>query len=120
MVNQDESAEKFIKRMLNRCTYLPDCYCLPLNSLLFQRYQVLSLLNKTMVNGALISKEDKDGLINDVFKKNMSVSKKRILNYFISKHGEDVSVTTSNGKELEEDNHNIYVCYHCWHRIRLY
>lgn len=104
VVNQDESAEKFIKRMLNRCTYLPDCYCLPLNSLLFQRYQVLYLLNKTMINGALISKEDKDGLINDVFKKNMSVSKKRILSYFVSKYGEDVSVTTSNGKELEEVN----------------
>lgn len=104
VVNQDESAEKFIKRMLNRCTYLPDCYCLPLNSLLFQRYQVLSLLNKTMINGALISKEDKDGLINDVFKKSMSVSKKRILSYFVSKYGEDVSVTTSNGKELEEVN----------------
>lgn len=104
VVNQDESAEKFIKRMLNRCTYLPDCYCLPLNSLLFQRYQVLSLLNKTMINGALISKEDKDGLISDVFKKNISVSKKRILAYFVSKYGEDVSVTTSNGKELEEVN----------------
>lgn len=104
IVDKDQSAERFIKRMLNRCTYLPDCYCLPLNSLLFQRYQVLSLLNKTMINGSLISKKDKDGLMNDAFKKNMSVSKKRILSYFVSKYGEDVSVTTSNGKELEEVN----------------
>lgn len=104
VVNQDESAEKFIKRMLNRCTYLPDCYCLPLNSLLFQRYQVLSLLNKTMINGALISKKDKDGLIEGVFKKNMSVSKKKILEYFTKNYAEDVSATTSNGKELEEVN----------------
>ena len=103
IVDKDQSAERFIKRMLNRCTYLPDCYCLPLNSLLFQRYQVLSLLNKTMVNGMLISKEDKDGLIEKLFKKKPSVTKKDIKNYF-DKPGEDVSVTTSNGKELEEVN----------------
>ena len=103
IVDRDQSAERFIKKMLNRCTYLPDCYCLPMNSLLFQRYLVLSLLNKTMVNGMLISKEDKDGLIEELFKKKISVSKKDIKNYF-GKRGEDVSVTTSNGKELEEVN----------------
>lgn len=104
IVNKDESAAEFIKRMLNKCTYFPDCYCLPLNSLLFQRYQTLSLLNKTMINGQLMSREDKEGIIENLFKKQMSVSKKGILEFFKSKYGEDVSVTTSTGKELEEVN----------------
>lgn len=103
VVNVDESASNFIHRMLNKCTYLPDQYCLPLNSLLFQRYQVLSMLNKTAINGKLMPREMKENLIENVFKKRKKVSKNDISKYFQANYSESVSITTSNGKELEEE-----------------
>ncbi len=102
IVDEDQSAEKFIKRMLNKCTYLPDCYCLPLNSLLFQRYRVLEVLNKLLINGMPLTKVLKEELINEVFKKNKTVTKKKIEDYLTNKYEKPNSITTSNEKEVKQ------------------
>ncbi len=107
LIDKDASAEEFIKRMLNKCTYLPDCYCLPKNSILFQEYEVLSLLNKTTINGEFMSPIMKKALIDEVFKKKTKVSKKTIENYFKAKTGEDAKVGTSGGKELTDINASL-------------
>lgn len=108
LVDKDKSAEEFIKRMLNKCAYLPDCNCLPKNSLLFQEYEVLSLLNKTLVNGAFLSPETKKDLIENVFKKNTKVSPKTIVSHLKNKTGEkDVTLQTSGGKELDDFNASL-------------
>ena len=104
LIDKDQSAEEFIKRMLNKCTYLPDAYCLPKNSILFQEYEVLSLLNKTQINGALLDPETKQDLIENVFKVKNKVGTKDIISYFKKKTGEEVNVQTSGGKALEEIN----------------
>ncbi len=111
LVDKDKSAEQFIQRMLNKCTYLPDHYCLPKNSLLFQEYEVLSLLNKTFINGAPLSPETKQELIDNVFKKNAKVSTKTIQKYYKGTTGEDVLVQTSGGKELSEINVSLSSYY---------
>ena len=53
VVKLDETAEKFILRMQNKCTYLKgdNDYCLPKNSLIFSEYSCLSYLNKLSING---------------------------------------------------------------------
>lgn len=104
IVDEDKSAEIFIQRMLNKCTYLPECYCLPLNSLLFQRYRVLEVLNKLMVNGKFLTKEEKENLINNVFKKYQTVTKKKIEDYYKINNASKVSITTSNEKEVDQIN----------------
>ena len=51
-VDFEASEEEFIKRMLNTCTYLPDCQVLPKQSLLYQKFEVLNAIN-VIVKSAL-------------------------------------------------------------------
>jgi len=104
VVDLDATAEQFIQRMLNRCTYLKDCYCLPSKSILFQRYNVLNTINKYRINGNLISFNDKNDLLTSVFLKYKKVTKKKIIDFFKFKYGEEAKLTTSNEKEIEEIN----------------
>lgn len=100
MVDEDKSAEAFIARMLNHCTYLPDKYCLPASSMMYQRYMLLSYLNKIKINGQPISYEQKEKLIRELFEKQASVTKKQIQ----SALGANAVLTTS-GKDVDlEDN----------------
>lgn len=100
MVKKDDTAAEFIKRMLNRCSYLPSEYCLPKDSLIFTYYNVLSFLNKLQVNGEYLEYETKMELI-DLFKAKRKVNVKDIESFFKQKYpGTEVSITTSNGKSL--------------------
>ena len=45
MVDLEASAEQFIRRMTNKCTYLPSEDVLPKYSLLYSKYEVLNELN---------------------------------------------------------------------------
>ena len=102
VVNLDQTAKNFIERMLNKCTYLPSCYCLAKNSLLFSYFNVLNNLNKTYVNGRALKEEEKQGIINELFKNKRKVTKKDIVSYFYEKTNETVVLSTSNQKELKE------------------
>ncbi len=58
-VDTNSSAEKFIKRMTNKCTYLPTEDVVPKQSLLYQKYMVLNEINNIRFNGEDISVEQK-------------------------------------------------------------
>ncbi len=49
MVNEEESAEGFIRRMTGKCTYLLGEDVLPKNSLLYSKYAVLNELNNVRI-----------------------------------------------------------------------
>lgn len=103
VMNYEESAENFIKRMLNKCTYLKDEFCLPKNSLTFSFYAYLNEINKVLVNGQNISREDKLELYFDYFLKNKP-SGKNLSKFFKNKNAtcDEISITTSTGKEFNE------------------
>lgn len=103
-IDFDQSAQNFIKRMLNRCTYLRNEYCLPASSILYSKYNVYQYLNKIFVNGIYIKKEEKEELFNSVFLKHKTVTVKTLESFFKKKYGEDVNLSTSNDKPLEEVN----------------
>ena len=107
VVNLDQTAKNFIERMLNKCTYLPSCYCLAKNSLLFSYFNVLNNLNKTYVNGRALKEEEKQGIINNLFKNKRKVTKKDIVSYFYEKTNETVVLSTSNQKELKELDYDM-------------
>jgi CRISPR-associated endonuclease Csn1 len=109
VIDFDRSAENFIQRMLNKCTYLPDCYCLPKSSLLYSEYDVISLLNNLAINGKPIpwhaeGDEDvsKEELILEVFEKG-GASKAAIVSYLRSKFGkfDPTLLTFRSGKPLD-------------------
>ena len=59
-------------------------------------------LNKTYVNGRALKEEEKQGIINELFKNKRKVTKKDIVSYFYEKTNETVVLSTSNQKELKE------------------
>ena len=70
MVDQKASAEAFMKRLTNKCTYLMGEDVLPKNSLLYSKYMVLNELNNVKVNGNRLSVEVKQRIYREIFQKN--------------------------------------------------
>ena len=98
-LDKDQTAQDFIERMLNTCSYLPGKKCLPKQSLLYQEYEVLSFLNKLRINGKFLNYDEKERLINDLFKKKAKVTPKDLKNYY---KPENVFLSTAGGAEIDE------------------
>lgn len=83
VIDVEESAEKFIRRMTNKCTYLVGDDVLPKDSLLYSKYMVLNELNNLRLNGEKISVELKQQLYTEVFCRYRKVTMKKLKNYLI-------------------------------------
>lgn len=107
IVDLEGTADKFISNLTNYCTYIFGENTLPRESLIFQAYKVLNDLNNLKVNGSLISKEDKDYIIQNVYLKKKKIKGKDIVNALKNKYklsDEDPTVTTKgSGKSIGED-----------------
>ena len=78
MVDLEASAEQFIRRMTNKCTYLPSEDVLPKYSLLYSKYEVLNELNNLRLDGEKISVEQKQKIYEEVFQKSRKVTQKKL------------------------------------------
>lgn len=107
IVDLEGTADKFISNLTNYCTYIFGENTLPKESLIFQAYKVLNDLNNLKVNGFLISKEDKDYIIQNVYLRKKKIKGKDIVNALKNKYklsNEDPTVTTKgSGKSIGED-----------------
>ncbi len=106
MIDEDKTAEGFIDRMKNACTYLIDEPTLPKCSLLYSEYMLLNEINNWMISDMQITKEAKDYLIENCYMKEARPSIKSIKSCLKEFYSHDVSLTTRTGKEvLAEDLH---------------
>lgn len=67
IIDKEKSAEDFILRMTNKCTYLPSEDVIPKKSLLYSKYELLNELNKVRLNGELIPRDLKEKAIRELF-----------------------------------------------------
>lgn len=113
VVDLDSTAEKFIRRMQNKCTYLKGDtdYCLPIYSLLFSEYNCLSYLNKLQINGNLINDELKKRIFEDVFLQKKKPVKKDIFNYIVSNYGKDSIIGGEKGLPELNANMSSYITF---------
>lgn len=81
VVDREASAEQFIRRMTNKCTYLPREDVLPKNSLLYSKFMVLNELNNLCLNGTPISVKLKQKIYTDLFQRKRKVTQKALKNY---------------------------------------
>ncbi|MGL5258445.1 MAG: type II CRISPR RNA-guided endonuclease Cas9 [Proteocatella sp.] len=81
VVDQEASAERFIRRMTNKCTYLVGEDVLPKDSLLYSEYMVLNELNNLKINGERISVELKKQLYDELFLTGKKVTGKQLERY---------------------------------------
>lgn len=81
IVDESQSAEKFIRRMTNKCTYLIGKDVLPKHSLLYSEFMVWNELNNLKIENKPLDVEIKIKLFNDLFLKQKQVTPKKILEF---------------------------------------
>lgn len=90
VVDIDKTAEKFIRRMTNKCTYLINKDVMPKQSILYSKFCVLNELNNVRINERTIPKDTKKLIIDELFKTKKKVTKKMVINLY-EKEGIKVS-----------------------------
>lgn len=78
-IDIDATAEKFINRMTNKCTYILNEDVIPKQSLLYSKFCVLNELNNIKINDRKISKDMKNLIIEELFKKKKKVTSKMLI-----------------------------------------
>lgn len=84
VVDIEKSAENFILRMTNRCTYLIDQNVLPKFSMMYQKYLVLNDLNNIKVNGQSLSVEQKQQVYDELILKKETITLKQLKDFLLS------------------------------------
>jgi CRISPR-associated endonuclease Csn1 len=74
IINEEETAEKFINRMTNKCTYLLNEKVMPKESLLYSKFCVLNELNNIRINEKHIPRDLKKKIVDKLFKQNKKVT----------------------------------------------
>lgn len=74
VVDEDATAEEFIKRMTNKCTYILNEDVMPKESLLYSRFCVLNELNNIKINNHHLAKDTKKRIIEELFKRYKKVT----------------------------------------------
>ena len=83
VVDSELSAEKFITRMTNKCTYIIGVDVIPKNSLLYSEFMVLNELNNVRIGQDKISQDVKIRIYDDLFLKQRKVTRKQFINYLV-------------------------------------
>ena len=81
VVDIDESAKKFIERTTRKCEYLIGEEVLPQNSIVYSEFELINELNKIKVDGKRLSPVIKNDLIENLFRRNNQVTRKRLCKY---------------------------------------
>lgn len=97
VVDKDKSAENFIMRMTNKCTYLVGEDVLPNQSILYSKFRVLNELNNLKINGEKPDVEVKKKIYNELFLTGNPVTTKKIKSFYKKEFGIDVEVSGIDG-----------------------
>lgn len=81
VIDTEKSAEAFIRRMTNKCTYLVGEDVLPKDSVLYSKFTTLNELNNVQINGVKLSIELKQKIFEDLFLIRKKVKGKDLVNY---------------------------------------
>ena len=110
-VDIEKSAEEFIKRMTNKCTYLNGEDVIPKDSLLYSEFTILNELNKVQINNVFLSKIDKEKIINNLFKNNKKITEKKFKEYLFENNFIDkkTNIELKGIKDVFNSNYANYI-----------
>ena len=109
VVDEDATAEKFITRMTNKCTYLINEDVMPKQSLLYSEFCVLNELNNIRINNQHIAKDSKKRIIEELFKNKKKVVQKDIINWYKKEGIEVKSLTGLSDGNTFNSNMSSYI-----------
>lgn len=116
-IDKGATAEQFITRMTNRCTYLPSENVLPKHSLLYEKFMIFNELTKiryVLENNKhfAVDNEMKIKIFEMLFKKSRKVTEKQLLAFF-DKEYPDFHITKVMGLDRKKPEFNSsYATYH--------
>ena len=102
VVNKEKSAEVFINRMRNHCTYLINESTMPKYGLLQSEFEVRNELNKIRLNNKLLDQKTKELIISGLFLKQKEITSKSLKSFLIDQQvilGSDECLLTGFQKE---------------------
>lgn len=97
LVDRTESANRFIKRMTSKDTYIIGEDVLPASSLLYEKFKVLNELNNIKVNKKKLDIEQKQNVYLDLFTTTKNITKKNLAN-FLNCDIENITGLSDNNK----------------------
>jgi len=109
VIDEEACAEKFIRRMTNKCTYLVQEDVLPKYSLLYSKFMVLNELNNLRLDGEPISVELKQQLYRDLFQRYRKVTQKKLRDYLVREGMKDKAVDITG---IDGDFKGTLTAYH--------
>ncbi|MEG1009105.1 MAG: type II CRISPR RNA-guided endonuclease Cas9, partial [Clostridia bacterium] len=101
VIDKDACANLFIRRMTNKCTYLPLEDVMPKYSLLYSKYCVLNELNNIKCDGKQLSIEEKKLVIEKLFKNRKTITEKVFKNFLVINNNKKTSDITGFQKNKE-------------------
>jgi len=81
IVDEEKTAERFIRRMTNKCTYVKGADVLPKQSILYQKFKVLNCINKMTINAVPISVETKHKIFEGFYLTTKKPTKKKLVKW---------------------------------------
>lgn len=81
IINEEKTAQNFIERMTNYCTYLPGKKVIPKYSLLYSEFNVLNELANMRINGKRLEPADKKKIVEDLFKHYKRITHQRFCDW---------------------------------------
>lgn len=99
VVNKEETAEKFIKRMISKCTYLLKEDAMPTNSILYSKFKVLNELKQIKLNDNSLALNLQHKIYKELFlKSDSTITDKEFKRYIYANkefnmYGTDINVT---------------------------
>lgn len=95
-VDLDKTAERFIRRMTNKCTYLVGNDVIPKHSLLYSEFMVWNELNNVKIKQEKLPIDVKKKIVHDLFQKKKKVTDKMLVDY-LKTEGYEVAVEDLSG-----------------------
>lgn len=95
VVDVETTAEKFITRMTNKCTYLLNEDVIPKYSLLYSEYEVLNEIKQIKADGKFLPSEIRKDLFEELFKHNKSISETALRKWLVNekKYQKNIELT---------------------------
>lgn len=115
IINKELTAEKFIKRMISKCTYLLNEPALPNNSISYNNFKVLNELKQIRINGELLDVNLQHKIIEELFKKTSgTITEKKFKDYLLSNnefpmYGTELNITGYSSDGAFANNMQSYV-----------
>ena len=116
IVDTDASAEKFIRRMTSKCTYLKNEDVLPAASLLYERYKVLNELNNLKVYSRPLEVDVKQRIYERLFERKLRVTLKNIIEYLKKEETGFTNLTKDDISGIDIEIKSSLRSYHAFKR----